>query len=106
MVFSCGEADEAGFWVGPGKRGMIRPSDRTTKREVLGKRIEERRQSRRGERDSYRHFEKQWLACARTFPEEAAAIPRGANLGSDCRIQGVWSLFYVASTGSLNPLLG
>jgi len=45
MVFSCGEADEAGFWVGPGRRGrerMMRPSDRATE---CWERIEERRQS-------------------------------------------------------------
>ena len=40
MAYSCGEADEAGFWVGLGGRGrerMIRPSEQETERGSDGK---------------------------------------------------------------------
>jgi hypothetical protein len=77
MVFSCGKADEGGFWVGPGRRGkermvrLERPSEG-----VLGKDWR-RTAEQRGESAILIDIWKRRLARARTFPEAEAAIPGG-----------------------------
>jgi hypothetical protein len=79
MVFSCSEADEGGFWVGPGRRGRERCNETKRPSEgVLGK-DGRKTAEQRGESATLIDVWKQRLACARTFPEAEAAIPGGAN---------------------------